>query len=88
MRLKGDLLLAVSPENAAEAESLFQHALEVARELDARMLELRAAISMNRMWQAQGEAGQGRRLLSSVYERFTEGFTTADLKEAQDLLRV
>ncbi len=86
LRLKGDLLLAITPENAAEAESWFQQALEVAQELEARMLELRAAISLSRLWQAQGKAEQGRRVLSNAYERFTEGFTTADLMEAKDLL--
>jgi len=88
LRLKGDLLLASTPENVTEAGSLFQYALEVAKELQARMLELRVAISLCRMWRAQGNAEQGRRLLSTTYESFSEGFTTADLMEAKDLLRV
>jgi hypothetical protein len=85
-RLKGDLLLALSPENPAEAESWFQQALEVAQKRQARMMELRAAISLCRLWREQGKPEQGRRLLSDSYERFTEGFTTADLKEARALL--
>ena len=85
-RLKGDLLLALSPENLAEAEPWFQQALEIAQERHARMLELRAAISLSRLWREQGKAEQGRRLLTDAYGRLTEGFTTADLKEAQALL--
>jgi ATP/maltotriose-dependent transcriptional regulator MalT len=88
LRLKGDLLLANSEENAAEAETWLQLSLEVARELRAKMMELRAAISMCRLWQGQGKAEEGRRMLSTVYEKFTEGFTTADLMEAKDLLRM
>jgi predicted ATPase/class 3 adenylate cyclase len=84
-RLKGELLLALSLENATEAESWFQQALEVARMLRARMLELRAAISLSRLWRDQGKSEQGRRLVSQVYERLTEGFTTADMMEAKDL---
>ncbi len=85
-RLKGDLLLALSPENTAQAESWFRQALEIARVRQARILELRAAMRLSRLWQAQGKADQGRRLLSDVYEKLTEGFTTADLTEARALL--
>ena len=85
-RLKGDLLVAHSPENGAEADAWFQRALEIARACEAGMLELRAAMSLSRLWQGQGKAEDGRRLLSDAYERMTEGFTTADLKEAQALL--
>ena len=87
LRLKGDLLLELSPAKAAEAEPWFQQALEVARELQARMLELRAAISLSRLWLDQDKAEQGRQILSEAYARFTKGFTTADLIEAKDLLR-
>ncbi len=85
-RLKGDLLLALFPEDPAEAESWFQKALEVAQKRQARMMELQASISLSRLWKDQGNAEQGRRLLVDVYGRFTEGFTTADLKEARALL--
>ena len=86
-RIKGDLLLALSPDNPSGAELWYHRALETAQEQGALMLELRAAISLARLWQNQGNAKQGRRLLSDVYERFTEGFTTVDLMEAKDLLR-
>ncbi len=85
-RLKGNLLLALSPGNPAEAEPWLQQALEVAQARHARMLELRAAISLSRLWREQGKAEQGRRLLSDAYGRLTEGFTTADLQEARTLL--
>jgi predicted ATPase len=85
-RLKGDLLLAVSRENGAEAESLFRQALENAQAGQASIYELRAAMSLARLWREQGEPEKGRRLLSSVYEKFSEGFTTADLKAAKTLI--
>jgi predicted ATPase/class 3 adenylate cyclase len=86
LTLKGKLLLALDPTNAAEAELLFQRAMEISQKIHADMLELRAAISLCRLWQEQGKAEQGRGLLSGVYERFTEGFSTADLVEARELL--
>jgi predicted ATPase len=86
LRLKGDLLLALSRDNIAEAESVFQNALNVAREVQAPMLELRAALSLARLWLEQGKAEQARELLAAVYGKFTEGFTTADLSEAKALL--
>ena len=85
-RLKGELQLACSPENPAEAEPWFQQALEIAQERQAHMLELRAAVSLSRVWRNQGKAEQGRRVLSEAYGRFTEGFTTVDLQEARTLL--
>jgi predicted ATPase len=87
LRLKGDLLLALSPDNLSEAELQYLRALEIAQEQGASMLELRATISLSRLWRDQGKAEQGRRMLSGAYQRFTEGFTTADLMEAKDLLR-
>jgi predicted ATPase len=62
------------------------HALEVARQQGAKLLELRAAMSLSRMWQQQNKRKQARELLASVYEWFTEGFDTADLKDAKVLL--
>jgi tetratricopeptide (TPR) repeat protein len=85
-RLKGDLHLALSPENLAGAEPWFQQALEIAQERQARMFELRAAVSLSRLWREQGQAEHGRQLLRDAYERLTEGFATADLKEASALL--
>jgi predicted ATPase len=85
-RLKGDLLLLQSPGDQAESESWFRKSLEIAQERKAKMLELRAAICLNRLWREQGKGKQGRELLKDVYETFTEGFTTADLTESKALL--
>ena len=85
-RLTGDLLLALSPDNQSEAEQCYLHAIDLAQEKGATMVELRAAICLSRLWRDQAKAEQGRRMLSSVYEKFTEGFTTADLIEARELL--
>jgi predicted ATPase len=63
-----------------------QHALEVARQQGAKLLELRAAMSLSRMWQQQNKRKQARELLAPVYEWFTEGFDTADLQDAKVLL--
>jgi hypothetical protein len=86
-RLKGDLLLALSTDNQSEAEHLYLRAIEIAQEHGVSMLQLRAAISLNRLWRDQGKAEQGRQLLSDAFEKITEGFTTADLMTAQELLR-
>jgi predicted ATPase len=84
--LKGDLLLASSSNHAVEAEALYQNAVNIAQEGYAPMLELRAAIRLSRLWLQQGKKEQARKLLSAVYSKFTEGFKTADLKEASALL--
>ena len=85
-RLTGDLLIAQNPGNAAEAEHLYQQALQMARELQANMLELRVALSLSRLWQGQGKDEQASLLLRGILDKFTEGFTTADLMEARELL--
>ena len=84
--LKGDLLLASSSDNAAEAESLYQDAVTIAQEVHGPMMELRAAMRLSRLWQNQGKKGQARQLLSDAYSTITEGFTTADMREANTLL--
>ncbi len=84
--LKGELLLALSSQNATEAESLYQLAVNNALEVRAPMLELRAAMRLSRLWQAQGNTEQARKLLSDAYAKIIEGFTAADLKEASALL--
>jgi tetratricopeptide (TPR) repeat protein len=84
--LKGELLLVLSSNNAAEAESWYQQAVNNAREVHAPMLELRAAMRLSRLWQGQDKKEEARKLLSDAYTKITEGFTTADLKEASDLL--
>jgi predicted ATPase len=85
-RLKGELLLAVSPAHYAEATTCFHHALDIARRQQAKSLELRAAMSLARLWQHQGKRAEAHELLVLIYGWFTEGFDTADLKEAKVLL--
>ena len=70
----------------AEAEACFERALAVARAQQAKSWELRAAISMARLWRDQGKRQQAHDLLAPVYNWFTEGFDTLDLKEAKALL--
>jgi predicted ATPase len=84
--LKGDLLLAISSDNAPQAEQWFQQALNVAQEARAPMFELRAALRLSRVWQQQGKREQARTLLSEAYAKMTEGFTLPDLQDAQALL--
>jgi predicted ATPase len=69
-----------------EAEACFQQALTVARQQQAKSLELRAAMSLARLWQQQGKRDAARTLLAPIYGWFTEGFDTADLQEARALL--
>jgi predicted ATPase len=85
-RLQGELLLAQSPDHAAAAETCFHHALEVARRQQAKALELRAALSLSRLWQRQGKRGEARQLLTAIYDWFSEGFDSADLQDAKVLL--
>jgi predicted ATPase len=86
LRLIGDLLVAVTPDNAAEAESWYQKALETALDVQAKMLALRVAISLSRLWHDQGKDEQGGQLLRGIVEKFSEGFQTADLMEAEEFL--
>jgi predicted ATPase len=85
-RLNGELLLMGSTPNAIRAEVCLQRALEVARHQQAKSLELRAAMSLSRLWQRQGKRDEARQLLMEVYGWFTEGFETVDLQEAKALL--
>jgi predicted ATPase len=85
-RLKGELLLSQSIENQSGAESCFQEALNVSRHQQTKSLELRATTSLSRLWQSQEKKEEARRLLSEIYGWFTEGFDTADLKDAKKLL--
>jgi predicted ATPase len=88
-RLKGELLQNVEGGmRGAEwtTEACFQQALDIARRQQAKSLELRAALSLSRLWQRQGKRAEARVLLAEVYGWFTEGFDTADLQEAQALL--
>jgi predicted ATPase len=85
-RLRGVLLLRQTGTSQAEAEAWLRRALDVARRQQAKSLELRAAISLSRLWQQQGKQAEARALLAPIYGWFTEGFDTADLQEAQVLL--
>ncbi len=69
-----------------EAEACFHQALAIARRQQAKSLELRAAMSLSRLWQRQGKPVEARDLLALIYGWFTEGFNTADLREAKALL--
>jgi len=85
-RLKGELLLQQNAANQAEAETCFQHAISIAQNQSAKSRELRAATSLARLWQQQGKRQEAYDLLAPVYGWFTEGFDTADLKDAKTLL--
>jgi predicted ATPase len=85
-RLKGELLLRQDDSNAAEAQSCFERAIEVARKQSAKSWELRARISLARLLAMQGRRDEARAMLAEIYGWFTEGFDTADLKDAQALL--
>jgi predicted ATPase len=100
-RLKGELVLqsgARSPKSKeeslvssvqsleSEAEECFQKAIAIAQRQQAKSLELRAVMSLSRLWQQQGKQHAARNMLSEIYNWFTEGFDTADLKEARALL--
>jgi len=75
-----------SPQAEAEAEACFQKAIEIARRQQAKSLELRAVVSLSRLWQQQGKKDEAWQMLSEIYGWFTEGFDTADLQEAKALL--
>jgi predicted ATPase len=84
-RLHGELLLQHGQE-AAAVEAHFHLALDIARQQQAKTLELRAALSLSRLWQQQGKRQEAYDLLAPVYGWFTEGFDTADLQEAKQHL--
>lgn len=84
-RLKGEFLL-MQGEPLEEVESSFQQAIEIARQQEAKSLELRAAMSLSRLLQPQGKAHEAHKMLAEIYDWFTEGFDTGDLKEAKALL--
>jgi predicted ATPase len=73
-------------DDQAEAEVCFHHALAIARRPQAKSWELRAAMSLSRLWQQQGKHTEARALLAPIYGWFTEGFDTVDLQEAKALL--
>ena len=85
-RTAGEIALLSPEPDAAKAQEYFERALAVAREQQAKSWELRAAVSLARLWRHQGKPQQARELLAPVYGWFTEGFDTRDLKEAKTLL--
>jgi predicted ATPase len=85
-RLRGVLLLRQALTPPEEAETWLWRAVDIARRQEAKALELRAAMSLVRLWQRQGKRAEAYELLASVYSWFTEGFDTADLQEAKALL--
>lgn len=94
-RLKGELLLAQEGsrpqaggfrEKAEEVEECFHKAIEIARKQQAKSLELRAVMSLARLWQQQGKKEEAQQMLAEIYGWFTEGFDTKDLQEARALL--
>ena len=85
-RLQGELLLQQTVPDVPQAETCFHQALAIARRQQAKSWELRAAMSLSRLWRRQGKCAEASQLLAPIYGWFTEGFDTADLQEAQALL--
>ncbi len=81
-RREGEFLLALEPENPAQAEACFHQAVAISRHHQARSLELRATMSLARLRRRQGRGDEARTALAAVYGTFTEGFTTPDLVDA------
>ena len=85
-RTAGEIALKSPEPDAAKAEAYFERSLAVARQQQGRSWELRAAMSMARLWRDQGKRDEARELLAPVYGWFTEGFETLDLRRAKPLL--
>ena len=85
-RIAGEALILMGAENAAEAEQCLRRAIEIAAEQGAKLFELRATISLARLLQNTGRCDEAHSMLAEIYNSFTEGFDTADLKEAKVLL--
>ena len=85
-RIKGDLLLLQGPPNAVEAERCFRQAVQITRDQSNRLWKLRATTSLARLLASQGRSDEPRTMLADIYGWLTEGFDTADLKEAKALL--
>src|SRR5262249_23401300 len=85
-RRRADLLLALDPSKIAEAESCLKKAIEVARRHSSKSLELRASVSLARLWREQNRIDEARGLIEPIYRWFKEGAETADLRRARDLL--
>jgi predicted ATPase len=85
-RIRGEILLKRDPAHTEPAEEAFLAAIAIAQQQKARSFELRAAMSLARLWRDQGKVREAREQLAPVYGWFTEGFDTRDLKEAEELL--
>jgi predicted ATPase len=85
-RLRGEVLLKQDDSNATEAQGCFRRAIEIARSQSAKSWELRATMSLARQLARQDRGNEARTMLSEIYGWFTEGFDTADLKDAKALL--
>ena len=85
-RIRGEILLKRDLGDTAPAEEAYRTAIAIAQQQKAQSFELRAAVSLARLWRDQGKPQQARELLAPVYGWFTEGFDTRDLKEAKALL--
>src|SRR5262249_49860054 len=77
---------ALREDDCAEAKACFRRAIEVSRSQQAKSLELRAVMSLGRVWREQGKRDDARNMLGEIYGGFTEGFDTADLIDARELL--
>jgi predicted ATPase len=86
-RLQGELYLWQTTLNAHQAEACFHQALAIARHQEAKALELRAVMSLARLWQRQGKQSDARRILADIYGWFSEGFDTIDLAGSQVAVR-
>jgi len=86
LRLKGELLLALNSANAAAADRSFREAIEVSSGQGAKLFELQATMSFARLLDKQGKRDEARAMLAEIYNWFSEGFDTADLKDAKALL--
>jgi predicted ATPase len=84
--LTASTLAEAGPFKAAEVQSCFERAIEIARKQSAKSLELRATMSLARLLNGQGRRDEARSMLAEIYNWFTEGFDTADLKDAKALL--
>ena len=85
-RCQGELILAKGGDELG-AEVCFLHAVETAQRQQARSFELRATINLSRLWQLQGKRAEAYQILANIYNWFTEGFDTVDLREAQEQLK-
>jgi predicted ATPase len=85
-RLGGEIVLLSGDSDTAKAKAYFERAMAIARQQQAKSFELRAAMSMARLWRDQGKHGEARELLAPIYGWFTEGFNTPDLRDAKALL--